>query len=814
MEPADSEGAPNTSFPYTSAASACRGESDNCGATSRSGTPKGTKRNLSAEFTGRKKRKEPAFSPDMPEEDYKLWQNLNEWEERTKKVVEEICENLENVNYVDSDEKELLDSLKTKTLKLKDKCLRENMYIGAFGQTGAGKSSLVNAVLHERGLLPTSSSGACTSAVVKVQSAGGRKFKAEIEFLTEEEWNEELKVLVKLCEKEENSDTDDDEDGDTKEFEMAEKKLKTVYGDCGLGKSHEELLKMKIYREIPKNNKKSLSEDTAQALTEKLEPYIRSTSSQSNNIFWPLVKSVTVYVPNSKILPEGVVLIDFPGSGDSNKARDQMWKEHLGNCKSVWIVSKISRAIDEKIADEIFGKTIKAATNGGRCQDIAFICTQTDDLQPGEYIREHGITAEEMNKSIEDDSSYRNKQVKRYCVLHRNDKVKTAMIIQYENKWKRIRRKQSAELEFSKDDLYVFTVSSAQYWNSPSSDSETEIPRLRKHIINMYLKERKKVVTDYVSEVWGLLLLLTSLNNSLNKQNNILTKRFKTMSESFEEQLGSLTDHMERFARNLQDQLKRGVDKDEKKCLVVIKRHTERPGTKSFQGYHKTMKAICNYDGVYNSPTFGPIDVNRDLSQSLHSEINTFFESTFQFNKATRSSMKGHLDVFKTSLNTVIDEALPTKCMGDNAWVWQCRQKFMKTELNALLSDLERQIIKRKMYIYKAAALSVQRTMKPAYKEAAQKKGAKILTSIQNILKEHVEQQKAKIFKDAADSVLQEFSSMKVHLKDEMKINVNIFMKLGLSQWQGRDPLPDFKNEFKQVDQIWNEVKEISSKTN
>ncbi|XP_067862464.1 uncharacterized protein [Heptranchias perlo] len=262
MEPADSEGAPNTSFPYTSAASACRGESDNCGATSRSGTPKGTKRNLSAEFTGRKKRKEPAFSPDMPEEDYKLWQNLNEWEERTKKVVEEICENLENVNYVDSDEKELLDSLKRKTLKLKDKCLRENMYIGAFGQTGAGKSSLVNAVLHERGLLPTSSSGACTSAVVKVQSAGGRKFKAEIEFLTEEEWNEELKVLVKLCEKEENSDTDDDEDGDTKEFEMAEKKLKTVYGDCGLGKSHEELLKMKIYREIPKNNKKSLSEDT------------------------------------------------------------------------------------------------------------------------------------------------------------------------------------------------------------------------------------------------------------------------------------------------------------------------------------------------------------------------------------------------------------------------------------------------------------------------------------------------------------------------------------------------------------------------
>lgn len=42
---------------------------------------------------------------------------------------------------------------------------------------------------------------------------------------------------------------------------------------------------------------------------------------------WPLVKSVTIFVPKSNVLPEGLVLTDFPGSGDSNKARNEIWKE-------------------------------------------------------------------------------------------------------------------------------------------------------------------------------------------------------------------------------------------------------------------------------------------------------------------------------------------------------------------------------------------------------------------------------------------------------------------------------------------------------
>ncbi|XP_067867178.1 nuclear GTPase SLIP-GC-like [Heterodontus francisci] len=807
MESADSEGATNNSTAPIS-----RVEPDDSEATSSNGP----KRKMTPEPSPRKRRRERCIeSPHFTAENYELWKNCGTWKEETKKVVEEVLKKLEEVNSIGSDEEELLHSLKKKTQQLKEKCLLENICIGVFGQTGAGKSSLVNAVLEEESLLPTSAIGACTSAIIKVQSDRGRKFKAEIEFLTEKEWNEELKVLVELCEenRDDDDDGDDEEDEESKDVEMAKQKLIMMYGDCGPLKSYEELVKMNIYQDVPKNSRKVLSEENAQALSSKLDPYIRSKTRQTDKIYWPLVKSVSVYIPRSQVLPEGVVLIDFPGSGDSNKTRDEMWKEELINCSSVWIVSRISRSIDEKIGAEIFGTSIKAARNGGRCHDIAFICTQTDDIHPHEYIREQGFTDEAMNISIEDDLMDSSRKKKRFCMLHRNQTVKKEMVKQYGENWKKQMKNKSAELEFSKDDLHVYTVSSREYWEfrrqSNSCISETEIPNLQKHIINMYLKERKKIVNNYVSEVWGMLLLLTSLNCSQHKQNVILRSKFDTISKDLKKALGDFTEHLESCAKNLQGNLNQGTRDAEKKCLKVIKKHAELPGTKSFQGYHRTLKAICRNHGAYNSARFGPINVNSDLSKCLYQEIDTFCETTLQFNKGRRASMKGQLNRIKLSLTNVIDEPLPTKSTGENAWVWKCRQDFMKTELNALLSDLQRQIIEKKKHIYKAAILSVQQSMKPAYEEAAQKKGAKILPSMQRILIEHVQQQKDKLFRDAAASVMEQFDKMKVCLKEEMDRRLTITLKLGFSQWPGRNPLPDFENEFNQINPIWDQVKKI-----
>lgn len=59
--------------------------------------------------------------------------------------------------------------------------------VGVFGKTGAGKSSLINAVIGKKNLLPSGSVSACTSVIIKVEAnMHSPKYEADIEFITKE----------------------------------------------------------------------------------------------------------------------------------------------------------------------------------------------------------------------------------------------------------------------------------------------------------------------------------------------------------------------------------------------------------------------------------------------------------------------------------------------------------------------------------------------------------------------------------------------------------------------------------------------------
>ena len=66
-----------------------------------------------------------------------------------------------------------------------DNSLPETL-IAVVGTTGAGKSSLMNALLDHANILPTSGMKACTAVVVQISDNRKNKdYEAEIEFLSE-----------------------------------------------------------------------------------------------------------------------------------------------------------------------------------------------------------------------------------------------------------------------------------------------------------------------------------------------------------------------------------------------------------------------------------------------------------------------------------------------------------------------------------------------------------------------------------------------------------------------------------------------------
>lgn len=72
--------------------------------------------------------------------------------------------------------------------------------VGVVGNTGAGKSSIINAMLDEERLVPTNCMRACTAVVTELSyndsNVERSRYRAEIEFIGPEDWAKELRVLV------------------------------------------------------------------------------------------------------------------------------------------------------------------------------------------------------------------------------------------------------------------------------------------------------------------------------------------------------------------------------------------------------------------------------------------------------------------------------------------------------------------------------------------------------------------------------------------------------------------------------------------
>ncbi|XP_076739275.1 nuclear GTPase SLIP-GC isoform X2 [Maylandia zebra] len=587
--------------------------------------------------------------------------------------------------------------------KIEDLETEKRHLVGVFGRTGAGKSSLINAIMNKEGLLPSGSVSACTSVMIKVEATNGSKYEAHIEFITKEDWENEVQSLKLALEED-----DDDDDGGNDDCLDPDGKLSALYGEEWKEKSTHSLMDNKYFRDIPEFLKpkiKILESDSAEGLSEEFVRYTRSESNETEEVkrwYWPLVKCVTVKVPDNDFL-DHVTLVDLPGNGDFNRSRDQMWKEFIASCSTVWIVTEMTRAASEREAWDILEGASSLLGNGGECQQIHFICTKSDHEKPDDI-----------------------------------NKVKKAVM-------KEFKKRKTITNHFSEDSFQVFTVSSKEFLKGENVNPDVnEILKLKEILKN--LNDAHSETSNYVSGAHGILSLIQGAKSRevVEQKNEVCAVLEGNLSIQLNRVKKAIEDITKAFEQHLCD----GVEKSQNLCERKLKSFLY-PSKTSGGAFHMTLKFAVRNDGIQKPKKGKRKDLNMILASCLTESIDEKFRKTFP-NDLRCGNFNGAIDAFSLSTDSLIEKY---KNVELQLTFLQTEEKKMKTKLNKI-------ILTQKKWIYNSLTETIKNNMKGCYEEAAafEKKGT--LKRMRDTIERHVES-KMDMFEEAKNAMLEQLNDLK-----------------------------------------------------
>ncbi|XP_017159009.1 nuclear GTPase SLIP-GC-like [Poecilia reticulata] len=647
--------------------------------------------------------------------------------------------------------------------KIKDLKTDRRELVGVFGKTGAGKTSLINALIDERELLPSGDVDACTSVMIKVEAnMYNTKYEAHIEFITKEEWKDELWSIKHYF-----GDTaDEDED-----YQDVAEKLSALYGEEWKEKSSEQLMDPKYFKEIQEflqSTGKILSCETAKELSAKIIKYTRTESNQGGEKgikrwYWPVVKCVTVKVPHDNF-PQHITLVDLPGNGDRNKSRDTMWKGIVGNCSTVWIVTEVNRAASEKESLEILKSISSHLGNGGECRYIHFICTKSDVIK---VSNDHSADLQAK-------------------ILRRNIKVKEAVRKEF-NKLHKIKK------HFSDDSFQVYTVSAEEFLTPKVlSSGNTEIPKLQDFLQN--LNDSHSETLNYVSGALGILSLIYGAK--LKKEPGRNKELCEKLEQIIARQLDPIQKEMEKSFKVFEKCLQNGVERSKNSCEQKLKNFLS-PRGKRGSAYHRTLKTVVKNGGVYTPRKGKQINLNMKLTSFLTESIDEEFRKTFP-NERQSGPFNGVIDKF----------SLYTKSLKEKYKDATLQLIFLQTEESRIKKKLNKRVRDQKKIMYNSLTETIEETMKDCYETAAGFSGDGMLRRMKETLSRHVHKSKDSMFAKAKNVMLSHLLSLRVEILKTMKDTLNNSIDLALKT--DDHSIPDVSAELMKVKEIYNKLNSSS----
>ncbi|KFY06936.1 hypothetical protein V492_07602 [Pseudogymnoascus sp. VKM F-4246] len=537
----------------------------------------------------------------------------------------------------------------------------ETRTIAVLGDSGEGKSSLINSLLHFPGISKTGDIGsACTSVVTEYRQKTTEHvalITIEVEYLSMDEIEDLIKELVwnyrqmYLPSTEGDSTSENEYATMQRKSEQAWSSLEAGFShqpsfnkamlindmsEAGLSVTNSQLLQWACDLDWPdsgENGKWTSTADTADECCEKTSVFMQDR-------FWPFTKIIRVYL-QAEVLKTGIILADLPGLHDTNLARVKATQDYLLRCDHIFIVAKISRAItDQSLKSSLYsvlsrhaeleweesaGKSMKVAV------DINVEAARQEFCGPNKRIP-HGIMTK-LDKDIKEAKERSNKPLKKQ--LKREQKL---LLINARNTHVKEGLQRAYSSKVPNGGLQVFCVSNTTYGKYVKKGNvemvqASGIPELRRFCYTMTAYAQLLEARHFLSS------MLSSLLNS---------------AELF-------------AAKPIESQQPAEAGLDESMFLAVNNGKTEalRAVSRSKSEFKETFRELvltllaqynawCRHDGCHYTEKRGNVNWNAELIwkmrmemafqwETLEEDIPTLFKNLLQSAQAPLRALQSEI---------------------------------------------------------------------------------------------------------------------------------------------------------------------------
>lgn len=636
--------------------------------------------------------------------------------------------------------------------------------VALLGGTGAGKSTLVNALLGAS-VLPTSSISVCTSSITRVRYKAGAVYSAAIEIVPRETWAKQVQLAADDIAASKNGDAEDAKYMNVSvvpEDEAA--RIRAIYGE----EQFENFLKDGNISGLSESPEVAdafttgtilLEFDNTEDLKKGISRYLTSKES-----FWPIVRSCTIEGP-FEAFNHGGELVDLPGLNDPNEAREELTKTFLETAKFVWVVFNMKRSLGKELTQVLESRDLlNRLMAGGRLSTLTFVGTHSDDV----------ATTDPEVVGLEEDAS--NSEI----AMKRNEQAEDEL----RTNLRQVARSIATSGEDSPESLAIvdslvsspaFMVSASNYLQLTGATKsrvpvifddkfETNIPPLGNHMKSLCIEAGPKAnAYSIVTSIEEIVAELASVANHAQTQHAINRNAGKIAQSNLaegvtaaEQQLKSDTS---KIITKLRGSLQQAVSRFEEGSVIdkaAVGRVVEKTAANWSAMHWATLRATTSRGGRYTSSTKGEIDLIKQLSGPVI--LNTMQPWTDFFGK----DLPALTDEASGSLRIVLGNyAKALEAFGSNN---EDVKKLLDTLLPDLISDVtesveaalavakktvETGLNKRQQELHRITEDAIGNSMKNVFERAASERG----TGMKIRMNQHLESGSRSAVNKACDLV-------------------------------------------------------------